>query len=285
MTVEVAGRPVRLVMDNISFPECPRWHDGALWFSDIHGHAIWRLPGGRDPQVAARIDDRVAGLGFLPDGDLLAVSMLDRRLIAIAKDGRQRLHADMAPLSKQFTNDMVVDAKGRAYVGSRNGGAPGTDNLILVDEQGRARTVDDRMTSPNGSVISPDGKHLFVAETQPGRLVRFTIASDGSLSERTVVVSLPGRHIDGLCQDGRGNFWGGGGDGGLHHFGPDGTLFHTTHFPGRMVAACWLDGVGKTLYLCTSSPKLIENLGFIGFDRTRDAQVSSDGRIEAVEVG
>lgn len=278
----VAGRPVRLVMDGISFPECPRWHDGALWFSDIHGHTVWRLPEGRDPQVAAHLDDRVAGLGFLPDGDLLAVSMLDRRLIAFGKDGVPRLHADLSHLSRQFTNDMVVDGRGRAYVGSRNGGPPGTDNLIFVDERGGVHQAAENMTSPNGSVI--DGDYLYVAETAPGRLVRFTIAEDGSLSDRTIVISLPGGHIDGLCRDAAGNFWGGGGDGGLHHFTAGGELLHSTPFPGRMVAACWLSGDGRTLFLCSTNTRLIENLTFIAFDRTRDGQVNSDGRIEAVDL-
>jgi hypothetical protein len=52
-----------------------------------------------------------------------------------------------------------------------------------------------------------------------------------------------------------------------------------------MVLACSLGGPdGKTLFLATTSMRLIENLAFIGADRTRDAQVNSDGRIEAMTV-
>jgi sugar lactone lactonase YvrE len=277
--------PVRTVADGLSFPEGPRWHQGALWFADIHGHCVYRLePGGR-PACVARFADRVSGLGFLPDGTLLAVSLLDRRLLAVGADGAVRLHADLSALSGDFINDMVVDAAGRAYVGSRNGGPPGSDSLILVTPDGRSRVVDDRMRTPNGSVVCDGGRTLIVAETQLGRLTRFAIQPDGSLADRAVLAELPGRHIDGICQDSAGAFWCGGGGHGLLYVAPDGASHAVRSFPGRMVLATALGGRdGRTLFLATTSTALLDNLGKVGADRTRDAAVSSDGRIEALQV-
>ena len=56
-------------------------------------------------------------------------------------------------------------------------------------------------------------------------------------------------------------------------------------FPGRMVLATALGGPdGKTLFLATTGMNLIDNLAYIGADRTRDAEVNSDGRIEMMTV-
>jgi sugar lactone lactonase YvrE len=239
------------------------------------------------PEVAAEIGDRASGLGFLPDGSLLVVSMLDRWLIAVGGDGKQRIYADVSHLSRNFINDMVVDAKGRAYVGSRNGGAPATksDSLLLAEPNGDTRILLDDMVSPNGAAITPDGKELIIAETALGRLNRFAIAPDGTLGDRKIICELSGRHIDGICLDAAGGVWCGGGNGGLLYVAPDGSLGKVIDFPDRMVLACSLGGPdGRTLFLTTTSMKLIENLAFIGADRTRDAQVNSDGRIEAMTV-
>ena len=279
-------RSTETIIDSLSFPESPRWHDGALWFSDIHGHRVYRVADGV-ARVMAEIGDRASGLGFLPDGSPLVVSMLDRRLIAIGHDGKQRVHADLSHLSRNFINDMVVDAQGRAYVGSRNGGTPASksDSLLLAEPNGEARVLLDDMVSPNGAVITPDGKELIIAETALGRLNRFAIASDGTLSDRQIICELEGRHIDGICLDAAGGVWCGGGNGGLLYVAPDGSLATVIDFPGRMVLACSLGGPdGGTLFLATTSMKLIENLAFIGADRRRDAQVNSDGRIEAMTV-
>jgi len=275
-----------ILVDNLSFPESPRWHEGALWFSDIHGHKVYRVQNGK-PEIAAEIDDRASCLGFLPDGSLLVVSMLDRRLIAVGRDGRQRIYADVSHLSRNFINDMVVDAQGRAYVGSRNGGTPASksDSLLLAEPDGKTRVLLDDMVSPNGAVITPDGKSLIIAETALGRLNRFAIAPDGTVGDRRIVCELAGRHIDGICLDAAGGVWCGGGNGGLLYVGPDGSLEKVIDFPGRMMLACSLGGPdGRTLFLATTSMKLIDNLAYIGADRTRDAEVNSDGRIEAMTV-
>jgi sugar lactone lactonase YvrE len=197
------------------------------------------------------------------------------------------VHADLSYLSRNFINDMVVDAKGRAYVGSRNGGdaASRSDSLILVQPDGQTAVAVPDMVSPNGAVVTPDGNTLIVAETAIGGLTRFRVGNDGALTGRTAVASLQGHHIDGICRDAGGGFWCGGGIGGLLRIAPYGALEQVIPFPGRMVLACSLGGPdGRTLFLATTSLSLLDNLAYIGADRMRDRDINSDGRIEAMTV-
>jgi len=290
----LAARPL---VEGLAFPEGPRWQAGRLYFSDIHGHRVFRLePDGRSREIA-ELADRVSGLGFLPDGRLLAVSMLDRRLVAIAVGcavggdsddiGEPTVHAELASLSGRFINDMVVDGIGRAYVGSRNGGTPDSlsDCLIRVEPDGTASVEVSGLASPNGAVITPDGRALILAETADGRLLRFPIRSDGSLGPREVVFEAPGFHLDGICLDAAGGIWAGGGVHGLLRIRPDFELEAVFEAPGRMVLATALGGPdGRTLFLATVGRVLLENLAKVGFDRSLDATVDSEGRIEAIEV-
>jgi sugar lactone lactonase YvrE len=277
----------KIFLDGLNFPENPRWHDGSLWFADIHAHRVLRAtPSGKVSEVAT-FNDRVSGLGFLPDGTLLVVSLLDRKILAVGGDGAVRVHADVSHLSRNFINDMIVDGKGRAYIGSRNGGTPASasDSVILVTPDGQSRVAADNMVSPNGSVVTADGRHLIVAETAVGRLTRFQIGTDGALTGRETMARIDGHHIDGLCMDDAGAFWGGGAAEGLLRISADGRLLRVVPFPGRMVIACVVGGERRsTLYITTTSPRLLDNLARIGNDRSLDATVNSDGRIETIDL-
>ncbi|MEI9992001.1 MAG: SMP-30/gluconolactonase/LRE family protein [Rhizomicrobium sp.] len=277
---------LRTLADGISFPEGPRWRHGALWFSDIHGHAVMHLTADGKLSKVVGIDDRPSGLGFLADGTLLISAMLDRKLLAF-KDGKLWTHADLSPHCASFINDMVVDKEGRAYVGGRNGGATGsaTDNVILAMPDGTCRVVAEDMVAPNGSAVTPDGEHLIVAEARIGRLTRFRIKSDGSLTNRETMAERPGFVIDGICLDAEGAVWCGGGNVGAYRLGADGRLLDEIPNPGRDTLAPALGGPnGTTLYLATTGFELIDNLRYIGSDRRKDAEVNSSGQIDIVEV-
>ena len=152
-----------------------------------------------------------SGLGWLPDGQLLIVSMKDRRVLRY--DG-QRLqeHADLADLAGCDCNDMVVDALGRAYVGhfgfDVNEGRPFAHaELILVSPEGEPSVVARELKFPNGSVITDGGRTLVVCETFASRLSAFDIAADGSLGPRRDWAVVTGTAPDGCCLDAEGAIW------------------------------------------------------------------------------
>ena len=106
-----------VLLDNLTFPECPRWHDGALWFSDVHAHKIVRVDLNGSAHTVIEDAHQPAGLGWTPDGSLLFVRMTERKLMCVV-DGGVGAVADLSALEKVQLNDMTVDARGRAYIGA-----------------------------------------------------------------------------------------------------------------------------------------------------------------------
>ena len=247
------------VVDGLTFTEAPRWRDGKLWFSDFYTQRVLTVtPGGRRETVVES-PQRPSGLGWTPDGALLVVSMLDRRLLHVDA-GKARVVADLSALATGPCNDMVVDAAGRAYVGNfgfdrHRGEPPRTTCIARVDPDGRVTRAADDLSFPNGTVITPDGHTLIVAETLAHRLTAFDVAADGALSNRRIFAALEGCFPDGICLDADGAVWVADArtprvlrvlDGGrIERTIPTGT---------RFAFACMLgDDDRRTLYLCTST--------------------------------
>ena len=203
---------MELLIDGLAFAEGPRWHDGWLWYSDMHRGVVERVDlDGRREQVCEVANDP-SGLGFLPDGRLLVVSMRDRRLLRLEPDGQLVEHADLWDLASWHCNDMVVGGDGRAYVGNFGfdllaGADPAPAELIAVEPDGSARVVATDMRFPNGTVITPDGSTLIVGQSFGRDLVAFTIDGDGGLVDRRQWADL-GRGVpDGICLDAEGAVW------------------------------------------------------------------------------
>jgi sugar lactone lactonase YvrE len=202
---------MKLLLDGLAFPEGPRFHRGRLWFSDMHAYKVMAVDLEGRSEVITEVPGMPSGLGWLPDGDLLIVSMRDRRLLRLAGDTLVPV-ADLSSLASFHCNDMVVDLQGRAYIGNfgfdldaKAKFAPA--ELILVTPDGAARVVAEDLLFPNGAVITPDGKTLIVAESFGARLTAFEIGADGGLDNRRVWAQLENATADGICLDADGACW------------------------------------------------------------------------------
>jgi sugar lactone lactonase YvrE len=269
---------LRPLVDGLCFGEGPRWRDGKLWFSDMHAHQVMTVDTEGKLETVVRVPEQPSGLGWLPDGRLLVVSMRDRRVLRL-EDGGLEEHADLSKLASYHCNDMVVDARGRAYVGNfgsdhESGGMPTPTNLVLVTPDGVAREVASDLLFPNGTVITPDGATLVVGESYGGCLTAFDIEADGSLTGRRVWAEIPGKVPDGICLDAEGAIW---------VTSPitrevlrvreGGEVTHTLQ-PERMPFACMLGGdERRTLFVLTAN-------SFVG----AETQQQRAGRIDSAEV-
>ena len=217
-------RAVRTLAEGIYFGEGPRWHQGRLWFSDFYAHRICSVSLDGDLRTELELEGRPSGLGWMPDGSLLAVRMELRQVWRRWPDGRFELHADLTNHSAHLCNDMVVDGVGRAYVGNFGFDldaeihARGPESVIadhprtclaLVQADGSVSDAapGERFSFPNGMVISPDDSTLIVGETLGGRLTALDIGADGALSNRREWAPTWPRIPDGICLDASSAIW------------------------------------------------------------------------------
>ncbi|HVE45447.1 MAG TPA: SMP-30/gluconolactonase/LRE family protein [Acidimicrobiales bacterium] len=200
------------LIGGLDFGESPRWHEGRLWYSDFYQRAVYAVArDGEREAVHSGLPDQPSGLGWLPDGTLLVVSMCDRKVLREER-GQLVEHADLATVAPAECNDMVVDAGGNAYVGNFGyhyigGGRPPTADLALVRPDGSVSVAATDLHFPNGSVITPDGSTLIVGETFGGGFEAFTIADDATLGERRRWADTPGCGPDGCTLDAEGAIW------------------------------------------------------------------------------
>lgn len=207
--------------DGLCFAEGPRWHDGKLWFSDFYDHAVKTVDAQGNVATMLDVPGQPSGLGWLPDGNLIVVSMLDRQVLRL-DDYELVVHADLSEIAEFHCNDMTVDAAGRAYVGNfgfdlhaaeRSADFVGALNaykgatLARVDPDGSVHVAATALRFPNGTVITPDGRTLIIAETLASQLSAFDVHPDGTLHNQRVWAPLPGVAPDGICLDAEGAVW------------------------------------------------------------------------------
>jgi len=281
--------PVRTVLDDLVFTEGPRWREGRLWCSDMHDHRVisTALDGVADTVVRVD-DDEPSGLGWLPDGRLLVVAMETQRLLRVEPDGMLAVHADLSSAARGSLNDMIVAADGTAYLGDMGvrihelGHERRPGQTFRVAPDGTWECAADELQSPNGHVLTEDGRTLIVAESGAGRLTAFTVRDDGTLTDRRTYAELtPARDDalfappDGICLDADGAVWVADPMGArVFRVLEGGEVTDTVDFRDEVPVACVLGGRDRrTLLMCVAA------------DWKRDALVGTrTGRIAATDV-
>ncbi len=270
----------RVLTRGLVFGEGPRWRDDKLYVADMHAERVITVGMDGGVEEVVRVPNRPSGLGWLPDGRMLIVSMEDAQLLTL-EGGGLKSYCDLGPHCRSTPNDMVVDAQGRAYVGNFGfdltaGADPENAELVMV-ENGEARKVADDLNFPNGTVITPDGRTMIIAETFGAILTAFDIdPSDGSLSNRRVWAPLGERTPDGICLDADGAVWVSSFMTGEYiRVREGGEITHVVKTEGSHPAvACMLGGPdGRTLFMLTADT-----------DVERLAKSDSECRIEVCEA-
>jgi sugar lactone lactonase YvrE len=281
-----------VLLGGLVFGEGPRWHDDALWFSDMHAGQVHRVRVNGtelvdDTIVAEFHEDTPSGLGWLSDDSLIVVAMESQRLMRVDANGAITQHADCSHLARGSLNDMIVRSDGTAYVGDMGARifADRPDHSIpgqtfRVTPAGDVSIAADDLRAPNGHILSPDERTLYVAESGGGRVTAFSVAPDGTLSDQRLFAALPpaeGQRIappDGICLDAEGAVW---------VADPVGSRLLRAHEGGTVSVEIPIDGVPvavvlggadrRTLYACVAD------------DWKRDAlRAKRSGRILAMPV-
>jgi sugar lactone lactonase YvrE len=198
----------KVLLAGFGVPESLRWRDGTLWFCDlVRGGSVYRIAPTGEAERIVEVPGRPAGLGWLPDGRMLVVSLDHRCVYRLEADGTLVRHAELGEIAGGDANDMVVDAAGRAYVGNfgfdYHGAVKSQAKAMLYAPPGPPRAplaafapngsligTSEPLYFPNGAVLLDGGRTLVVAETMAMRLTAFTVAQDGSLIDPRPWASL-----------------------------------------------------------------------------------------------
>ncbi|MGV0341496.1 SMP-30/gluconolactonase/LRE family protein [Corynebacterium mastitidis] len=199
---------------NLGYLEGARWHQGALWFSDMTRRKICRMIPGENVEDIADIPGTPSGLGFAPDGTPMVVSLKENRLLSVEESGLKEI-ADLTQVAFH-PNDMAVDNEGRAYIGPQGyefGSEPIGVSLVICHPDGKIEPAGTDLIFPNGIVISGDSRTLIVAESfraPHSRLTAFDIVEDGLLINQRVFAEFgppDTDSVDGLSIDSEGAVW------------------------------------------------------------------------------
>jgi len=269
-----AGARLELVWNEGEFTEGPvPAADGAILFSDI-GNRIMRFdPATGQTAVFREPSGKANGLKLDPDGRLVACEGAapggQRRISITEKDGTLRVLADRWR-GKRFNspNDLAIARAGRVYFTDPRyvGDEPrelDLEGVFRVEPDGRVELATRDVQKPNGILVSPDQRTLYLADSNPRgnqQLVTFSIESDGSLTDKRVLVDFGAgkRGIDGMTLDREGRIYaaaGAGGEAGVYVFDPSGKLLALIPTPGDPTNCVF--GVRKeshVLYVTAAGP-------------------------------
>jgi sugar lactone lactonase YvrE len=275
------ARTLTTLLEGGAFFESPRWHDGRWWVSDFYRQAVYTVTAAGDEELVVEVEHQPSGLGWMPDGSLLIVSMKDQRLLRRDPTGTVTVHADLREFTRSPCNDMVVDSGGRAWVGCFGFDLmafadPQLAPLMRVDPDGTATLAADGLMFPNGSVITTDGVTLIVGETAGCRYTAFTIQPDGTLADRRIWAQLaptpdlaplqemlPQMKVgpDGCTLDAEGHIWAADEAGArCIRIAPGGAIVEEIRTPhGLGCFACALGGHDERTLLVCAAPDFLES--------------------------
>lgn len=282
----------RIITHGFRFAESPHWHDGLLWFSDMHADKVFAVDEMGEIRAAVEVPGGPNGLGWLPDGRMLVVST-SKRLIYRLEKGGLAVHADLSKVGAfaHPLNDMCVAPDGSCYVGEfgldiyawldenfpkikdndvtglRHQPAAGAI-LFRVSPDGSVRSAASDLRFPNGVAIADDDK-LFVAESLGLCVSIFTMQTGRLFNQRRVYCDFV---PDGVSRpDAEGRIWVADPIGrSVALLSPDGEWLMRVHVPRPVYACAIRQDNPNQIYLCTSS--------------TADPNLTSECKDSCIEV-
>jgi len=253
------------VGDEFNFTEGPCWDhsNGVLYFSDIPNNRIMKLLPDGTFSVFREPSDAANGLMFDAEGNLISCDGGGRRVSMLDSDGNvAKVLADSYNGKKlNSPNDLVIDSKGGIYFtdpryGDREGIEQDVEAVYYLQDGTLIRVVDD-IGRPNGVILSPNGKTLYVADTSRDYIRAYDVQPDGAVTNGRDFGKLPPiivgkgkrrNYTDGMTIDVEGNVYGATGSG-IEIFDKEGKYVGVIKVP-KPPANCTFGGPdNKTLFI------------------------------------
>jgi len=230
---------------------------GDLLFSDIPASRIVRwFPGPDGPELTTfrTPSGQSNGLTLDAQGRLLACEHGNRRVSRTETDGRVVTLADRYEGKRlNSPNDLVVARDGSVYFTDPPYGVEEKDRELAFQGVFRVSADGKKLqllvkdfVKPNGLAFSPDGKTLYVADTEKAHIRAFEVRKDGTLGKDRVFAPI--QWPDGMKVDGKGNVWCTGSEG-VSVFDPAGKLLGVVPVPENPANCAFGGPDGKTLFI------------------------------------
>ena len=279
------GTPIERLADGFTWTEGPVWirEGGYLLFSDVPANRLYRWseadgasvflePSGYEgPEPSGFREPGSNGLVAGPAGTILMCDHGNRAVARLDLTTRRKTFLATRYEGRRFNspNDLVLGSDGSIWFTDPPYGLEGLNTSPLKEQpvngvyrlhpDGDVELVVADMTFPNGILLSPDGRTLYVANSDPKQAVVFSFSLDehGKLGERDVfadMTALVGKGMpglpDGMAVDKAGNLFVTG-PGGVHIFSPGGARLGRVD-TGTAIANCTFGESGRTLFLASS---------------------------------
>lgn len=205
---DCAAAGPKLLNADVHFPEGPVWRDGRLYYVEYDRNTITTW----SPAFGNGVFATLPGCGpsavlDLPDGGFLATCYDNGTIGRVGADGKLLPGWDKDRDGNGFTgpNDFAPDRHGGIYFTAS--GHPGTavdGKVYYIDAQRTITLVASGLDVANGVVVSPDGRSLYVVETEAHLISKFRISAAGALSGRRVFLDLDALtgHVGHIWPDG-----------------------------------------------------------------------------------
>jgi gluconolactonase len=246
---------VERVAAGYAFTEGPVWsREGFLLFSDVPNQKIWKLAPNAKPVVFRDNSNRTNGNTYDSKGNLYSceggawrVTRTDKKgAIEVAAEGWQgkRLNAP---------NDIVVSKNGHIYFtdpafgNQEQGRQLDFFGVYHVPPKGPMELIAKPKGRPNGITFSPNGKILYVANSDERVVYAYDVDGKGQTSNERVVVKDVDGVPDGIRTDEKGNIYVTAR--GVAIYAPDGKLLHTIEVPETPANCTFGDADFQTLYI------------------------------------
>jgi len=244
----------------LSYTEGPAWsRDGYLIFSDTPADKLYKWVPGSEPQVFRADAHGPSGNAFDGEGRLYTCETRARRVTRTDKKGRIEVLAESWEGKRlNAPNDIVVNrANGHAYFTDPAFGYQ-SDRRELdfygvyhIPPKGPMKLVAKPAGRPNGVALAPNGRILYVVNSDERNVRAYDLDRSGDASNERVLIDHIAGVPGGIRTDEKGNLYLAGKT--LAIYSPEGKLLHTMELP-RPAANCGFGNPdGMTLFITAGS--------------------------------
>lgn len=254
------GAKLQMVANNFAFTEGPAVDkNGYIYFTDQPNDKIWKYDMNGKLSVFLNKTGRSNGLYIDKQENIIACADEKNELWSITPSGK------VTVLMKEYKgkklngpNDLWIDANGgiyftdpyyqRDYWTRKQPEIEGQKVYYLKKDSRQPVVVAEDIVKPNGIVGSADGKFIFVADIDGGKIYKYSVGKDASLGNRQLFAS---QGADGITLDNKGNLYACGN--GVTVYNSTGKKIAQIDVPAKWTANACIGGKDNNILFITAS--------------------------------